>query len=363
MEYQDYYALLGVPKTATEKEIRSRYRKLARQFHPDVNPGNADAEAHFKQINEAYEVLSDPDKRRKYDEIGPRWKEYEQWQQAGGSAGGRQSAGGRESGSGRGPAGGRESAGGRASSFDWGPSGAGPDGARYQYRTVTEEDLRDLYGDEAPFSDFFETFFTTSDPGPARTGRARRAPRPRAGSDLEHPIDVTLADACRGTAVELQLQMPDGQSRRIEVKIPMGVRTGSRIRVAGQGGPGGAGGKAGDLYLVVNLLPDARYERRGDDLLTTATASLRTMVLGGETHVSTPDGRTLALSIPAGTQDGRVFRLRGQGMPHLGSAATRGDLKAEVHVRLPGRLSGRQRELFEEFVTADARETTEGASR
>ena len=212
MEFQDYYALLGVSKTATEKEIRTAYRKLARKHHPDVNPGDKSAEDRFKQINEAYEVLSDPDKRKKYDELGSRWREYEQAERA------------------------RAGGSGRAEPFDWGSVGAAPAGARYEYRSASEDDLRDLFGDEAPFSDFFESFFSgsTGRAAGAGTSRPRRA---RAGSDLEHPVEVSLAKAYTGTTVTLSMRSPDGQDRRIEVKIPPGVRTGSRVRVAKQGAP------------------------------------------------------------------------------------------------------------------------------
>jgi curved DNA-binding protein len=331
MEFQDYYAVLGVPKTATEKELRTAYRKLARKHHPDVNPGDKEAEERFKQINEAYEVLSDPEKRKRYDELGSRWREYEQWQQA------------------------REAAGASADPFEWGGfAGQAPGGTRYEYRTMSDEDLRDLFGDDVPFSDFFETFFTSA--GGQRAGRAggaSRVRRPRAGGDLEHPLTVSLADAYRGSTVELSLRMPDGQTKRLEVKVPPGVRTGSRIRVAGQGSPGQGGGLPGDLYLIIEVAPDPRFERRGDDLHTTVEAPLETMLLGGEARVVTPDGRTLALRIPATTQDGRVFRLRNQGMPRLGSPDRRGDLQAAVHVRLPERLTARQRELVEQLTGSD----------
>jgi DnaJ-class molecular chaperone len=333
MEFQDYYSTLGVARTATEKEIRTAYRKLARQHHPDVNPGDREAEDRFKQINEAYEVLSDPDKRKKYDELGSRWREYEQWQRAQAATG---AAGGQP--------------------FDWGSvAGQGPGGARYEYRSVSEEDLRDLFGDDAPFSDFFETFFGRSGAGAAGATGARaggRTRRPRSGQHLEHPVEVSLADALRGTTLQLTIKDADGTSRRIEVKVPPGVDTGSRIRVAGQGAPGQAGGAAGDLYLVVSVRPDPHFERRGADLRVKVEVPFETLLLGGEAHVPTPDGRTLALTIPAGTQDGRVFRLRGQGLPRLGRPSERGDLHAEVHARLPDRLSPRQRELLEEFARA-----------
>jgi curved DNA-binding protein len=339
MEFQDYYAVLGVPKTATEKQIRTAYRKLARQHHPDVNPGNQEAEDRFKQINEAYEVLSDPDKRKKYDEVGSRWREYEQWQRTQGAASG-------------------------AQPFDWDGFGAqGPGGVRYEYRTVHGEDLRDMFGDESPFSDFFESMFGGAGGAPAGRGRRdTRQPRPRSGPDLEQPVEVSLADAYRGTTMQLEMRAADGNTRRLEVKIPPGVRTGSRVRVSGQGGPGQGGAPAGDIYLVITVSPDPRFERRGDDLHTEVRAPLESLLIGGEAQVPTPDGRTLALTIPAGTQDGRVFRLRGQGMPRLGAANVRGDLHAAVHAQLLERLTKRQRELIEEFARSGA-ETTDGAFR
>jgi curved DNA-binding protein len=350
MEFQDYYAVLGVPRTATEKQIRTAYRKLARRHHPDVNPGNAEAEERFKQINEAYEVLSDADKRKKYDQLGGRWREYEQWQRA------------------------SESGGGTQQPFDWGGdfAGDGPGGARYEYRTVNEDDLRDMFGEEAPFSDFFETFFSSrgSNPSSGRstrgarrgTGAASGRQRPQSGHDIDQPIEVSLADAYTGTTVQLQIQSATGATRRLEVKIPPGVRNGSRIRVRGQGGPGRGGGPSGDLYLVVTVQPDPRFERRGDDLHTEVRAPLEAFLLGGETRVPTPDGRSLVLTIPAVTPDGRIFRLRKQGMPRLGNPEVRGDLHAAVHVQLPDRLSRRQKELISEFAQAGV-EATDGAVR
>jgi curved DNA-binding protein len=211
-----------------------------------------------------------------------------------------------------------------------------------------------MFGNGSPFSDFFETFFT-SRRGASAGGQAnRQSPRPRSRADLEQPIEVSLEDAYRGTTVMLAVQSADGASRRLEVKIPPGVGDGSRVRVAGQGQPGQAGGAAGDLYLVIAVRPDHRFERRGDDLFTRIRAPLTTLLLGGEARVPTPDGRALALNIPAGTQDGRKFRLRGQGMPHLGQPERRGDLHAEVHIQMPERLSPRQRELLEEFARAEA---------
>ncbi len=323
-DFQDYYAILGVPRTASEKEIRSAYRKLARQTHPDVNPDNQQAEERFKQIAEAYEVLSDPEKRKRYDELGAGWQEFEQYERN------RRAA---------------EARGEETASWDdfirAQRQGAG--GRRYEYRTVTEEDLEDLFGD-GHFSDFFESIFGS------HAGRTRRAPRPATGVDIEQPIDVTLEEAYRGGSRLLDIQRPEGQTNRIEVRIPPGVTDGSRIRLAGQGGSGRSGGPAGDLFLVVTVAPHSRFERHGDDLRARVNAPLSVFLLGGHVFVPTPDGRRLELSIPPGTQDGRVFRLRGQGMPKLGSPSQRGDLYAEVHVQLPERLSNRQRELVEELT-------------
>ena len=317
-----------MPKTADEKQIRSAYRRLARQYHPDVNPGNKEAEQRFKEINEAYEVLSDPERRKRYDILGERWQEYENWLRA------------HEAGQAPPPPPPEEFlARTRAA------AGAGRAG-RTEYRTLSEEDLQDLFGGEEPFSDFFHTFF-----GGAPRGADRS--RPRRGAHVEQPVEVTLAEAYRGTTRLLSLTGPDGTARRLEVRIPPGVEDGSVVRLAGQGLPGTAGDPAGDLYLIVTVQPDPRFERQGDDLHTRVSVPLTTMLLGGEVLVPTPDGRNLALRIPAESPDGRVFRLARQGMPALGRPEQRGDLYAEVHVALPQRLTPRQRELLEQLARSE----------
>jgi len=245
VDYKDYYKILGVNKKATEKEIRQAYRKLARQYHPDVNPGDKSAEEKFKEINEANEVLSDPEKRRKYDELSSYYQQY-----------------GRMPGAGTGPMG-------------------GEGGVRYQYRTMSEEDLNDLFGGQSPFSDFFETFFGSSFAdqvgGRTRTtGRTR--PRATVGQDIESPVEVTLAEAYQGVTRIFELTDPDGNIKHIEVKIPAGVDEGSRIRIAGQGGQGTAG--RGDLYLRIHVLPDPRFSREGTTLRTTVEVPLATAMLG-----------------------------------------------------------------------------------
>ncbi len=315
VDYKDYYKTLGVSENAGQKEIRSAYRKLARQYHPDVNPSDKTAEDKFKEINEANEVLSDPEKRKKYDEMRTYYQKYGRWP-------------GAEAGVGA------------------GATDGGFAGGNYQYRTMSEEDLEDLFGSQSPYSDFFETFFHSSPGATGFAGRTRQ--RATTGQDVEAIVEVTLAEAYQGATRTFELSEPDGSTRRLEVKIPPGVHDGSRIRVAGQGAQGTAG--RGDLYLHVTILPDAKFTREGTTLRTTVEVPLATAVLGGEAQVTTPDGRHLLLRIPEGTQNGRSFRLRGQGMPHLGQPDKRGDLYAEVTVKLPTHLTSEQRRLFEAFA-------------
>lgn len=326
MEYKDYYDVLGVSKDADQDEIRRAFRQLAREHHPDVNPGNPDSEERFKEINEAYEVLSDPEKRQKYDRLGADWKKYER-------------------------------AGGRPGGFDWGQwtSGAAGGPQRVHVRQGTPEDLEDLFGGGSPFSDFFTQIFGGM--GGAAPGRATRGAtgagarpggfqyqtRPQRGRDYQQEVNISLREAYAGTTRILQ---KDG--RRLEVKIPPGSRTGTRVRVAGEGAGGAAGGQAGDLYLRVNVQEDSQFERDGDDLRTNLPIDLYTAVLGGEAEVPTMGG-SVVLTIPEGTQNGQVFRLRGKGMPKLRDPEDHGGLYAEVNVRLPTDLTPRQRELFEEL--------------
>ncbi len=310
MEYKDYYKILGVSKDADEKEIKRAFRRLARKYHPDVNPGDPQAEERFKEINEAYEVLSDPEKRRKYDQLGAEWY---RWQQAGG----------------------------RPGDFDWSRwVSTAPGGQRVYVRYGTPEDLQDLFGEGSPFSDFFSQIFGGM--GAAPGGFEYRV-RPQRGQDYEQEVEISLREAYQGTTRILQ---KDG--RRLEVKIPPGARTGTRVRIAGEGGPGAAGGEAGDLYLRVRVRPDPQFERRGDDLYVTVPVDLYTAILGGKVRVPTLNGAVM-LTIPPGTQNGRVFRLRGKGMPRLRQPEQHGDLYAKVDVRLPTHLTPRQRELFEEL--------------
>ena len=300
MEYKDYYKILGVSKTADDKEIKKAYRQLARQHHPDVNQGDKTAEDKFKDVNEAYEVLSDPEKRQKYDQFGSRW------QGMGGASG-------------------------------W-PSGGGT-----YTRTISPEEFEAIFGGRmgggtggSGFSDFFESLFggmgTRSTGGFDNLNGRPNQPRAR---DAEHTIQVSLQEAFQGTTRTLQWE--DGRS--LTAKIPKGVATGSRIRLSGQGYDGG------DLYLMVEVLPDPRFERDGDDLWVTADVDLYTMLLGGKAEVPTLTGN-VNLTIPEGTVNGRQFRLRGQGMPQIKQPDKRGDLFITVSVRLPTSLNDKEKELF-----------------
>ena len=329
MEFKDYYQTLGVAKAATGKEIKQAFRKLARKFHPDVNPGDKTAESKFKEINEAYEVLGDSDKRRKYDELGANWRMYEHAQQQGQGF-----PGGAPFGFGGGPGGGQD-----AWTINMGGAGGG-------YRTMTEEEMQDLFGNEDPFSDFFKTFFGGG--GPREGGpraRGARAPRTQKGRDIEHPVELTLEEAYHGATRRISIK-EGGHARSVDVRIPVGVKDGSRVRAAGEGAAGANGGGSGDLYLRVQVKPHPVFERKGADLQTKVAVPVTTAVLGGEAQVPTITG-SVRLKIPEGTQNGQVFRLKGHGMPQVGKPDDRGDLYATVEVQLPRALTREQREHYE----------------
>ncbi len=330
MAGKDYYSILGVPRNAPDKDIKSAYRRLARKFHPDVNPGDKSAEARFKEINEAYEVLSDADKRKKYDQFGSDFDNAEAFARAQQQA--RQQYGG-----------------------GYGRPGGQP------FSTFETSDMGDL-------NEVFESLFRGFGASGARTG-TRRA---RKGQDLEHTIELNLDEAFNGAkrVLELQSEQPcttcggtgrvkNGvcpqcrgagrivRPRRLEVKIPPGVKVGSRVRIAGEGNPG-MGGPNGDLYLIIKVATHPMFKREGDDLLVDVPVALTTAVLGGEVQVPTLKGGKLALKVPPETQNGKVFRLTGQGMPRLNDNR-RGDMLARVVVTLPVKLSEKERSLFEQL--------------
>jgi curved DNA-binding protein len=336
MEFKDYYAVLGVNKTATDKELKQAYRKLARKFHPDVNPGDKTAESRFKEINEAYEVLGDSEKRKKYDELGANWRMYEQYERAGGQPGGSPPPG-----------------------FEgvWGTPGGGA-----TYRTVSPEEMEELFGDENPFSDFFKTFFGGGGAeGAAAGGRRSRArsTRSRAGTDVEQPIELTLDEAFHGATRRLSIKHR-GHTRTIDVRIPVGVKDNARVRVAGEGEPGVGGGAAGDLYLRINLQPHPLFERKGDDLYTKIQVPVTAAVLGGEAEVPTLTGKPLRLKIPPTTQNGQVLRLKGQGMPQTGKPNERGDLYVTAEVQMPKQLTPEQRKHYEALAQLEGAQAPVG---
>ncbi len=286
---RDYYEILGVKRNATEKEIRAAYRKLARQYHPDLNPGNKTAEARFKEIQRAYDTLSDPDKHKKYDQFGPIWEQIET---------GATTQPGFDQG---------------FQTFESGPGGRGGFG------NVFDDLLFGSFG-----------------------GRTRS----RRGQDIEHQAEITLAEAFHGAARLIESDSFGAGRRRIEVGVPPGVRTGSRVRVAGEGQPGFGGGSRGDLYLLVNVRPHEHFERRDDDLYFDVNVPLYDAILGGAVQITTIDSKKLELKIPPGTNNGQLIRLAGLGMPRL-NASSRGDAYARVKVALPNTLTEQEQELFE----------------
>jgi curved DNA-binding protein len=296
---KDYYAILGVDRNAPEKEIKSAYRRLARKHHPDVNPGDKNSEALFKEINAAHDVLSDPEKRRKYDKYGENWEhadEIERMQ--------RQRNGG--------------------TSFRF--TSAGPD-----------------LGADFDISDIFGGIFGS---GGGRRGRQTEQPVP----PLERSVEVTLEEAFKGTTRVIMVEGDHGEPRRLEVTIPRGVDNGSRVRIAGEGHVSFSG-RRGDLYLVISVKPSPRFERKGDDLYTDVEVPLTTPVLGGEVEVQGIE-KKVALRLPAGTQNGQTFRLKGLGMPKLGQPEKTGDLFARVKVKLPKEPDEHVKELFKQLREA-----------
>ena len=316
MDYKDYYKILSVDRKASGKEIKKAYRKLARKYHPDVNSGDSAAAAKFQDINEAHEVLSDPEKRKQYDLLGSQWQQYQQ-------------------------------GGGKPEDFNWGERAAAGQ-QKYNYRTVNPEEFEELFGAGGGFSDFFTNLFGGADRQQSHGGvggqKFYQKMHPRQGGDYEHSIQVSLHEAFHGT--KRVLEWEDG--RKIDVKIPPGVDTGSRVRLKGQGGKGSGGGASGNLYLTIEVLPDERFLRDKDDLKTTVAADLFTMLLGGKLSVSGID-RTVNLPIPPETRNGRIFRLRGLGMPKIKQPEHRGDLYVTVETVLPEKLTAKEKTLVEEW--------------
>ncbi len=310
VKYKDYYQILNVPRSATDKEIKASYRKLARQYHPDTNAGNKASEEKFKEIAEAYEVLKDPEKRKRYDQLGSNWKSGEQFRPP-------------------------------------------PDFSNFNF------DFGDLAGKGSPFSDFFEAIFGQAfgqegGPRPGQGGPGRSQQRPggpsmgRSPLDQEAEIELTLEEVAKGTVRTLQISGPQVKTKTIEVKIPAGVRQGSKIRVPGEGAKSPMNQQSGDLYLKVKIKPHEEFTMEGDNLVCNVNITPAQAVVGTETSVPTLEG-PVKIRIPAGTQNGRMLRLRGRGLPKL-KQADRGDILVRTKIMIPTELSDRERELYNELA-------------
>lgn len=310
MEYKDYYKILGVERSASAEEIKKVYRKLALQYHPDHNPNDKNSEEKFKEINEAYQVLSDKDKRQRYDQLGA---SYEHYRQSGGRPGG----------------------------FNWEDwfTNASQTGSPYGRNVhVDVGNLEDLF--VGGFSDFFTRIFggmggTSS----VRSGVETRSQRP----SYQYEADITLQEAYQGTTRRI-----DVDGRRLEVKIPPGTKTGTKVRVA-DALSSQTGEQTGDLFLVIQVAEDGNFEQKGDDLHTTVEVELTKAVLGGEVTAQTMSG-SIVLKIPVGTQPGQTFRLKGRGMPNLRNPDKFGDLLVRVTVSIPKHLTKKQKELFQQLA-------------
>ena len=295
MDYKDYYKILGVERKASADDIRSAYRKLAMQYHPDKNPGDKKAEDKFKEINEAYQVLSDEQKRARYDQLGSAYSDF-------------------------------RTGGGRPGDFRWDDWFQQQQGGQQRGYGNAEDPFAG-----GNFSDFFRSIF-----GEAVRNSARNQSMQQQQA-YQQEVQISFQEAYEGTLRQFQ----SSSGKKIQVRIPAGVKTGSKVRVAG------AGPEGLDLYLVVNITDEDKFERDGYDLTTTSTLSVFTLILGGETEVETPAGK-VKLTIPAGTQIDQVFRLGGRGMPHLKDPKTKGDLYVKLKVQIPKHLSSKQKELLEE---------------
>jgi curved DNA-binding protein len=306
MEYKDYYQILGVDKKATPEEIKKAYRKLAVQYHPDKNAGNKEAEEKFKLIGEANSVLSDPEKRKKYDQLGENWQQFEHAGTQGGN-----------------------------------PFG---NGGQYYY----EGDINDLFGNTggaegSGFSDFFEQFFGRGAGGGRQTGGGKRRKSNFRGNDFETEMEITLEEAYQGTSRIIQLE-----NEKLRISTKPGAYDGQLLRIKGKGGKGSSAEHHGDLFVRVKVKPNPRFTRKGDDLYTTHGVDLFTAVLGGDTVVETITGK-IKVKVDAGTQNGKTIRIKGKGMPVAEKAGVHGDLYVQWQVKIPEHLSDKQKELFEQI--------------
>jgi curved DNA-binding protein len=301
MEFKDYYKVIGVDKSASIEDIKKAYRKLAVKYHPDKNPGNKSAEDKFKEISEANEVLSNPEKRKKYDELGENWKQYENQ--------GAQNQGG----------------------FDW---------SKYQSGGGRQQRSTEEFNNGENFSDFFESIFG----GSFGSGNAgRRSATKRKGTDYKTEVSLSLEEAYQGTTRLLEVS---GEKLQMKFK---GVRDAQSLKIKGKGGQGTNGGERGDIYVTVYVQPHSHFDRKEDDLYCDAPVELYTAILGGKAPIRTMKG-TINMDIPKETDNGKIFRLKGMGMPKFGKDSEFGDLYAKVKIIIPKKLSEKEVELFQQLA-------------
>ena len=308
MEYKDYYKILGVSKNASQDEIKKAYRKLAVKYHPDKTQGDKKSEDRFKEIGEAYEVLKDPEKRKKYDKLGSNWKQYEN---AGYGGGG----------------------------FDFSQFGGGSAGGRRTYHF--EGDMGDIFGDSGDgFSDFFNAFFGGGEH--TQTGFSGRQ-RPRKGQDLQAKMEISLYEAYHGTSRILNVG-----GKKLRVNTKPGSYDGLELRIKGKGAPGSSGGPNGDIYIKIRVQPDSQYKVDGSNLILKTNIDLYTAVLGGKKEIQTLAGK-LNVPIPKGAQNGSKLRLKGKGMPVYNQPGVHGDLFVQLNVQIPKNLSQEEIKLFKKL--------------
>ncbi len=308
MQYKDYYKILGVSKSASTDEIKKAYRKLALKYHPDKNPGNRNAEEKFKEISEAWEVLRDPEKRKKYDKLGADWRHYE------------------------------KAGAGQAGGFDWSHFGGAGGGRTYRFETGYE-DMGDVFFGGGDFSDFFKAFF--GDMGGA-TRRKSRASSGVRGKDLRAEMELTLSEAYHGTSRVLNV---DGEKLRVRTKP--GAYDGQELRIRGKGDATVSGGPRGDIYIKIRIKPDPNYRVQGKNLVTEVPVDIYTAILGGKIQVETPAGK-VSVTVPKGSQPGSVLRLKGRGLPGNGGGAP-GDLMVRIRVLLPENPGDEEIRLFKKL--------------
>jgi len=295
MDYKDYYKILGVDKKATQEEIKKAYRKLAVKYHPDKNPGDKKSEDKFKEVNEANDVLSDPEKRRKYDDLGENWQNAQQ----------------------------------PGNPYGYNPGQGRRTSGRKQYSN----------SEEGGFSDFFESFFGGGGAS-AFGGGGRRNTMQMKGEDYQAETTITLLEAFTGTTRQLNLE-----NQKLNLKLKAGIEEGQVLRMKDKGGPGVNGGPNGDLFITVHVRKDEVYERRANDLYFDHALDAFTAILGGKLSVRTID-KTLSINIPPGTDSNKVFRLKGTGMPDNKDAKLRGDSYIKVFITVPKNLSEQDKEAL-----------------